>query len=407
VILTDEQADSVALWSIYTHAYDAFDTSPKLVVKSPQKRSGKTRLVEILSRITARPLSLSGIRPAALLRLIATHRPALLIDEMDAAMKGDRELFEALRGIINSGFDRTSARYIVNVPLPNGGYEPRAFSTWCPQLLSGIGDLPETVRDRAIEIDMQRKRRDQKVKRLRRRDGGELHEIARKAARWTADSMAVLREAVPIMPTGLHDRAADAWEPLVVLADLAGRDWPQRARKAALSLSGDGAVEDDNIGSMLLADIREVFETKATDRLASSDLTDALSEMKDRPWSDWRNGKAITQNGLARLLRPYRDANGRPIAPETIRTTPDRTAKGYRRSQFEEAFTRYAAIPPHSNRNSVTSPIESTQLAHSQPSHGSGLLRFENGERSNNSGHCYAVTVEEPSDAQEGDEWTL
>jgi hypothetical protein len=45
----------------------------------------------------------------------------------------------------------------MNVPVPGGGYEPRQFSTWAPQLLSGIGTLPETVRDRAIEIEMLRK----------------------------------------------------------------------------------------------------------------------------------------------------------------------------------------------------------------------------------------------------------
>jgi hypothetical protein len=75
-------------------------------------------------------------------------------------MKGDREMAEALRGIMNSGFDRAGARYILNVPVP-GGYEPRQFSTWAPQLLSGIGSLPETVRDRAIEIEIVRKRPDE------------------------------------------------------------------------------------------------------------------------------------------------------------------------------------------------------------------------------------------------------
>ena len=55
----------------------------------------------------------------------------------------------------------------MNVPVPGGGYEPRQFSTWAPQLLSGIGTLPETVRDRAIEIEMVRKRPEEKVLPLR------------------------------------------------------------------------------------------------------------------------------------------------------------------------------------------------------------------------------------------------
>jgi putative DNA primase/helicase len=134
VIVTDVQADAVALWSVHTHAHDASDVSPKLVPKSPQKRSGKTRLAATLARTVARPLYVSGIKPAALLRIIETRAPTLLLDEMDAAMKQDREMAEALRGIINSGFDRAGARYIMNVPIPGGGYEPPAIR--CPDMRS-------------------------------------------------------------------------------------------------------------------------------------------------------------------------------------------------------------------------------------------------------------------------------
>src|SRR6202023_4119588 len=100
------------------------------------------------------------------------------LDEMDTAMKQDREMAEALRGIINSGFNRSGARFIMNVPTPGGGFEPRQFSTWAPQLLSGIGDLPDTVRDRSIEVVMKRKLKSEKVKRLRQRDGDDLRTLA-------------------------------------------------------------------------------------------------------------------------------------------------------------------------------------------------------------------------------------
>jgi len=389
VVVSDVQADALALWTAHTHAHDASDTSPRLVLKSPQKRSGKTRLVEVLARITSRPLSLSGIRPAALLRLIETHRPTLLLDEMDAAMKQDREMAEALRGLINSGFDRANARYVMNVPMPDGGYEPRAFSTWCPQLLSGIGNLPDTVRDRSIEIDMQRKTRDQKVNRLRRRDGGELHDIARKLVRWVADNMAALRESVPKIPTGLNDRAADAWEPLFAIADLAGGDWPERARKAALALSGDTVTDDEEIGSMLLADIAEIFNKDvSTQHISSADLADALASMMDRPWADWRNGKAITQNALARLLRPYQ------IVPGTIRvgSGPKDTAKGYKLDSFKDAFARYLPPPADSDRHTVTIAAAQALPADSELSHLAPLCRIESSEKTNNDAHCDGVT---------------
>src|SRR5262249_20648880 len=101
VILSEVQADAAALWSVHTHAHDASDVSPKLLLKSAQKRCGKTRLATALERIVRCSLYVSGIKPAALLRIIETQCPTLLLDEIDTVMKADRETAEALRGIIN------------------------------------------------------------------------------------------------------------------------------------------------------------------------------------------------------------------------------------------------------------------------------------------------------------------
>jgi hypothetical protein len=121
------------------------------------------------------------------------------------------------------GLQPSGRTLIMNVPLPGGGYEPRQFSTWAPLVLSGIGDLPDTVRDRSIQIDMVRKRKDEQVRRLRSSDGKELAVLARKAARWAHDNFAKLLEAQPQMPQALNDRAADVWEPFFAIAALACR----------------------------------------------------------------------------------------------------------------------------------------------------------------------------------------
>ena len=345
VIVTAEQADAIALYVVHAHAHDAHDFSPVLNLKSAQKRSGKSRLMQVLDRMVPRALLVSNIKPAALLRIIELKQPTLLFDEVDAAMKQDRELNEAYRGIINSAFSRAGARFIMNVPLPGGGYEPRQFSTWAPLVLSGIGDLPDTVRDRSIEIDMVRKRRDEQVRRLRRNDGSELNVLAQMTARWVRDNFARLQVAEPNMPQSLNDRAADAWEPLFAVAELAGDDWPARVQKAALSLSGEQNKEDNNLVTQLLADIREVF---TDEQIKSQVLIEKLAAMEGHPWSEFgRNAKPINQNQLARLLKPYK------IWPGTIRVELGRkgTAKGYRLAQFAEVFARYL---PDSENETVT-----------------------------------------------------
>jgi hypothetical protein len=103
-------------------------------------------------------------------------------------VKGDPEMAEALGGLINSGFTRAGARFVKNVPTPDDGFERRAFSTWCPMVLAGIGNLADTIADRSITIEMTRKRPDEKAKRLRTRDGGELQDLGCKASRRVADN---------------------------------------------------------------------------------------------------------------------------------------------------------------------------------------------------------------------------
>jgi hypothetical protein len=401
VVISDVQADAVSLWIIHAHAHEACDVSPKLIVRSVQKRCGKTRLVSAVERIVPRPLFVSGIRPAALLRIIETQSPTLLLDELDVAMNQDREMAEALRGIINSGFDRAGARYVMNVPVAGGGYEPRQFSTWAPQLLAGIGQLPETVRDRGIEIEMSRKRRDQNVNRLRQRDGADLKFLGRKAARWVHDNLEALRNANPEIPDGLDDRASDAWEPLFAIADRAGGEWPRRARKAALALSGEHVKEDDEIGARLLADIREIFaahgpdiyETKDGGNIASERLVAALVVREDRPWGEFgRERKPLSKNGLASLLRGYK------IRPGTIRIGPGEadTAKGYKLSQFVNAFEIYLPAPPPKESVTPSQLSNINRLGPLQTVTSTENVTDQNEQKARVFNECDGVTVSAP-----------
>ena len=60
------------------------------------------------------------------------------------------------------------------------------------------------------------------------------------------------------MPTSLRGRAADNWRPLLAVADLAGGEWPAKARQAAAALeTGDDA---EGLGILLLRDLRELFD---------------------------------------------------------------------------------------------------------------------------------------------------
>lgn len=128
--------------------------------------------------------------------------------------------------------------------------------------------------------------------------------LCRKLARWAQDNLEKLRDANPAIPPGLDDRAADAWEPLFAIADRVGGDWPERARRAAVQLSGEDVKEDDEIGTVLLGDIRDAFEspdhdiytTKEGDKhVKSENLVAKLVAREDRPWAEFgRARKPVT-----------------------------------------------------------------------------------------------------------------
>src|SRR5262249_30319419 len=82
VVLTSAQRDAVALWIAHTHALDAFDVTPYLDVNSPERRSGKSRLFDLLELLVARPWKVIAPSEAVVFRKIDRDQPTLLLDEV-------------------------------------------------------------------------------------------------------------------------------------------------------------------------------------------------------------------------------------------------------------------------------------------------------------------------------------
>jgi putative DNA primase/helicase len=343
LVLAEGAAEALALWTLHTHAHDAARVSPILAVTSPQKRCGKTKTLDVLGPVVRRPLPASNITSAALFRATEVYRPTLLIDEADTFLDDADEL----RGILNSGHSRSAAFVIRTV---GDDHEPRIFTTWAPKAIAKIGRLSGTLFDRSIPIRMARKLPADRIERLTEAEVERLRDHARRAARWVNDNFVALRDADPPTPVGLHDRAADNWRPLLAIADVAGGGWPDRARVAIARLA-DEDEGDEAAPVLLLADVRDLFAARRVDRLPSADLADALSKLEERPWPEWKHGKAITQRQVAILLRPFR------IVPTAVRMPDGKTPRGYHRDQFADAWRRYLpqdplADPQHRNKPS-------------------------------------------------------
>jgi Protein of unknown function (DUF3631) len=356
VIVNDAQARAVALWVLHTWSFDAADATPYLSITSPEKESGKSRLLEILELLVARPWLTGRVTAAVLCRKVDKERPTLLLDESDAAFRSGDDYAEALRGILNTGHRRGGASSLCIGQGSNIDFKD--FSTFAPKAIAGLGRLPDTVASRAIRIELKRKAPGEAVARFRhRKAAAETEPIREELERWAAEAITPLRDSEPDLPDALGDRAQDCWEPLLAIADLAEGSWPESARIAAVELSGRGAEDDDSLGVRLLADVRAAFDNAGTDRLATKDLLEGLRSDEEAPWAEWK-GRGLTARSLSTFLHSF------GIRSRTIRLDDETTPKGFLREQFEDAWASLYppsqnATTPHPRRRAKKRPFAS------------------------------------------------
>lgn len=381
---SDHAFRTVALWVVYSHAFDVFDISPLLAIVSPEKRCGKTTLLTLLSALVPRPLAIANITAAALFRTVEKYRPTLLIDEADSFLTHNEEL----RGILNSGH-RKATSYVIRTS--GDEHEPRRFTTWTPKAIALIGALPGTLEDRAVLIRLQRKRAQDRTERLRYDCLGEFEHLRRRAARWVSDMSESLRAADPAIPSQItNDRARDNWRPLLAVADAAGASWPELAREVALSLSSV-EPETESLKVLLLRDLKALFDERG-DRLESEKIVAALTEIEGHPWAEGRNGRPLTKTGLAKLLRPF------GVTPRKWRERNLDTVRGYYRSDFDEVFARYL----DSETPQTPQATESTICGDSQAPQEGGGVAFVNPDNSNGINDVAFVAVAEGANGGNG-----
>ena len=286
----------MALWIVHAHAHDSAVISPILAITSPTPECGKTTLLRLLNATVPRPLPTDNITLAAVFGTIEAWRPTLLVDEADTFLNGKNEL----RGVLNGGHHRDGGG-VIRMAGPN--QKPRRFDIWAPKAIALIGRLPPTLESRAISIELRRMAIGEHVEPLRGDRLEQLEPLCRQAWRWARDNSRLLEKAEPAMPETLRGRTADNWRHMIAIADAAGGDWPERARRAAEFLSAGRS--EHTLGIMLLEDLRTLFDEEG-DRLPSTKIVEALVAMEGRPWADLKLGKPITQNKLAELLEPFK-----------------------------------------------------------------------------------------------------
>ena len=391
VVLSYTAADAVALWVLHTWLFDRFTTTPRLAITSPTKGCGKTTVLRFLNQVVRRPKRAGSISPPALFRAVEQFSPTIILDETEKYIEHGGDL----HALLNEGHCKggTVLRVL------GEKQELREFSVFASVAYAANGKLPDDLEQRSIVIEMQRRRADEGVAELREDRSEQLQDLARMCARWADDVADLIRDRDPNMG-GLINRVADNWRPLFAIADMIGDDWPNRARAAAANLM---PKETESIGPMLLEDIKATFEAKNVDRLSSEEVCESLVAMEGRPWAEYGKAlKQISKNQLAKGLKHF------GITPDTIRIG-GKTAKGYYRHQFREAWDRYLSltrqeIPSETERRNNTDQKgasggfqnvtgESCYVSETEQKID---VTFEKCEKPPSNRHCYVVADENP-----------
>lgn len=356
VVMSDGAFAVATIWVAHAYAFAAFEFTPYLAITSATKRSGKSRLLEVLEVLLGpnRSVSTANISSASLFRLIdANPGLAVLFDEIDRVSK---EKADDLWGLINSGWRLGGKAHRQSGPKME---TLAVFSTFSPKVLAGIGQpLPDTVADRSLPIRMERRLPSETVERLRLRTAAtEVAPIRAALTDWAnQDTINRLAAARPSLPSSMkNDRLADVSEPLLAIADLAGDQWPARIRKAVMALEDVAEqVADEELGILALRHAFDAFAEKSTDRLSTDDVLAYMVTLDDGPWAEWwgdkvENGKTVAPaRRLRKLLGRFEDV-------EPVRLRIDGRPAGVRGYQFEPIRKAAERYLPHPSATSATS----------------------------------------------------
>lgn len=357
---------AITLWIAATHAVDALNTAPRLAIRSPEKRCGKSRLLDLAGALCRQPLPTANVSAAVLYRVMGSDRkPTLIVDEADTiwGSKKQAENNEDLRGLVNAGFER--GRPTLRYDAASRSVEE--LETFGFVALAGIGALPDTITDRAVNVTMRRRAAGEQVDPFRsRRDGLPLQTLRDELSAWISTQLDEIGKTVPDLP--VEDRAADVWEPLVIVADIAGGAWPKLAREAAKALTGEQEEEErDSTSLQLLTDIRDAFKAVGTGFLESKELVMKLRAVEESPWG--ADGIDLTVVKLSARLKPF------GVKPQRNNTG---TRRGYALESFTDPFERYLGPekPDKKKQELEGKPSEPVKSSNQQLSTSDGSTRL-------------------------------
>lgn len=332
----------LSLWIVGTFCYPEFDAFPYLVITSPTKRSGKTRLSEMISFCCANPRNFAALTAATMFRSIDSENPTLIFDEAETLSS---EAASNMRAVLNVGYRRGQT-----VPRVTGS-GIKEFSTYCPKIFVLIGDVYDTLRDRSIVITMKRaETRKRFLFEAAKEEGRELRDAIDAEVKNKIGNLRHAFETHKGLPF-LMDRDEEIWTALFCVCEVFAKDRLPELQMAAADMAtektatakrftdlkaAEDAATEDEYAKKLLADLWALFVTNGK-VISTQHAIEALRAIPTSPWRKFR-GDGIDAHDLANMLsrfgvRPVRIALGSGRGNQKF-------YRGYKRLDVEKAMAK-------------------------------------------------------------------
>jgi hypothetical protein len=334
----------IALWTVATHLCSKFDAFPYLVITSLTKRSGKTRLSELISFVCERPMNSAAMSASAMFRSIdpqdynvsQTNPPTIIFDEAEMFSS---EAATTMRAVLNAGYRKgqTVARTV--------GLRVVNFKVYCPKIFILIGDVYDTLRDRSIVITMKRAEVEARFLYDAARDEGARikDSIAADITNNSATVQAIESAYATQRAKYLSDRDEEIWAPLFAICKAVCPERERELQRIAVDLCAlksaekrvavsmnlfEAATEQEEYAKKALEDLHVVLNG---DKAIFTDI--AVSKMRELDLSPWRTfrGAGLDALKLADLLSAF------GLRPCSVRIGKD-VRKGYRRIDVNDAM---------------------------------------------------------------------
>lgn len=299
----------LALWIIGTYCYPEFDAYPYMVITSATKRSGKTRLSELISFTCSNPRNFAAMTGPTLFHSIESENPTLIVDE---AEKLSSQGATDMRAVLNVGYRKGQT-----IPRAYGG-KLKEFKTYCPKVFILIGDVFETLQDRSIIVTMKRAEpRARFVYQIAKDEGAGLRERISGAVKLALPAISeafIESKGLPF----LMDRDEEIWTALFSIAkvwcprrlddlkvsavDMATEKTQERRRYVDNS-EAEAEAANEEYGKRLLLDLLAAFVGHGH-VLSTAKAIEVLRAIPVAPWRKYK-GAGIDAHDMSNLLSPF------------------------------------------------------------------------------------------------------